>query len=758
MRTLKFVLVCSAFPVFSLLVSLALIGPAVTAHAAGLSAAEPAVLATEPMTTTTQAGVEPSKAQVRKLDGGEVELDAPLSIQGELEAGCGWRFLALDTTQIREIQRQEDGQYVLLGDEGELIVSAGWSAIFGQDEWGYERIPIAEVEFIRFEGGSPSAPEGTALYWSVTDDCGQESLVACPRAAEWTSSTCLPGDVAARYGAFQLKVLPESIASVSRSDDAAGGLTLRLADGSEINGVVFAEDAALTGQIQFGHLAIPLAQVRAMMRDPAAVPIAPVEPVWEVLDLSGGVLPAVELNVYHVPPQDSDPYDVGLSAGFGEFRLTLDLSQLQALHRDSAESESFTLLDANGISWRGLTVDPDQGLEAKGGLLGYTLAISDVLGVRVLNLPPPEIGLEPAWIVTDTQGSALPATSLGISEGVLAGAAVNMSGYITPALAISVTEEGLSLSMLPPLGKMDVISGTLTGDIAPGQGFAIPVRNVAAVEPLKAAEPVTPVAQIGAVVLKGGQELPVSYTGYRSFLDHFSYGVKADLVEYYLGNGKILEDWGFHVTDDAVELSCIVSGVCPRGELMYDEGDLSVEEGDEFSWYFGDAYDAYFSTTWADVEGYRPAELPPLEDFAPTVAITVTGWQDQSETFLVRNVRFMQTRRLSRGWCCASPSIFDYATINIVETGGVTRTVEVESLAAIEFDEEYGRSSDVLPMRLVSRRGGTLDVALDPVEPEGHSALYWDRSREGLLADAGDGLQVIFPFRNAKRIELGWLK
>ncbi len=47
-----------------------------------------------------------------------------------------------------------------------------------------------------------------------------------------------------------------------------------------------------------------------------------------------------------------------------------------------------------------------------------------------------------------------------------------------------------------------------------------------------------------------------------------------------------------------------------------------------------------FSVPWGEIEGYAPVELPPLEDFTPSVAITVTGRQDGSIAFLGRDVRF----------------------------------------------------------------------------------------------------------------------
>ncbi len=123
--------------------------------------ADPAARAADPADPAARAAeaAEPSSAIVRKLDGTEVTLAAPLSIQGDLEATCGWRFLALDVTRIRQIRRAEDGRYVLAGDEGELTVQPGLSAVFGKGEWGYERIPLAETESIVLEGGSPDAAQ-----------------------------------------------------------------------------------------------------------------------------------------------------------------------------------------------------------------------------------------------------------------------------------------------------------------------------------------------------------------------------------------------------------------------------------------------------------------------------------------------------------------------------------------------------------------------------------------------------------------------
>ncbi len=690
---------------------------------------------------------EPSGAIVRKLDGTEVTLAAPLSIQGDLEAGCGWRFLALDVARIRQVRRAEDGRYVLAGDEGELTVQPGLSAVFGKGEWGYERIPLAETESIVFEGGIPGAPPQAAFHWTVTDECGQETRLACPEDLEWTTATCLPATAPAQYGRFQLKIYPAHIVAATREDEA-GGMYLRLADGTELDGVTFDGDVLLTGQTQFGHLAVPLAQVQAIAPDPAPPVVDAPERTWEVLDVSG--------ERASIRPDDSGDT---LHGSYGLFRLTFDVAKLQSLRREPAGSESFTLLDANGSAWPNLTLDPDQELAAGQPPLEISLAISDLLGIRALDPPPPAPAVEPAWLVTDTLGGALPTTLFAYDDGLWAESDAVAISYssLTSMLAVSVTRKGLTLTMPPPLGAIEVVSGTLSGEIAPGQSFTIAVSSVAAVQRCVAAslEPVTP---IGVIRLRGGLELPAT-SMYNSLLGHFGFGVQGDLVEYYLDSGKVLEEWGFRLTDGSIELSCTVSGVCPRGRLMWAEGREEVAADDRASWRFDGLG---LSAPWGEIEGYAPAELPPLEDFTPSVAITVTGRQDESVAFLGRDVRFMQTRRLSPGWCCAPPSIFESSAMHVVETGGMTRTVEVNALAALEFDAEYGYQGIGLPenlsARLISRQGGALDVQLDPAEPPGHHAFYWVRSREGLIADVGGGLQVIIPFREAKRIELGWLE
>ena len=690
----------------------------------------------------------PSSAIVRKLDGTEVTLAAPLSLQGDLEASCGWRFLALDVTRIREVRRLEDGRYVLAGDEGELTVQPGWSAVSGKGEWGYERIPLAEAESIVFEGGSPGAPPQAAFYWTVTDECGQETRLACPENVEWTTTTCLPAAAPAQYGRFRLKVYPAHIVTATREADA-GGMYLRLADGTELDGVTFDGDVLLTGQTQFGHLAVPLAQVQALAPDPVPPVADALQRMWEVIDISG--------ERASIRPDDSGDT---LHGSYGLFRLTFDLAKLQSLRREPAGSESFTLLDANGSAWPNLTLDPDQELAAGRPPLEISLAISDLLGIRALDPPPPEPAVEPAWLVTDTLGGALPAaTWLAYKDGVWAesGAVAISNSSLASMHAVSVTQRGLTLTMPPPLGVIEVVSGTLSGEIAPGQSFTIAVSSVAAVQ-RRVAAPLEPAAPIGVIRLREGLELPVT-SMYNSLLGHFGFGVQGDLVEYYWGNGKVLEEWGFRVTDGTIELSCTVSGVCPRGRLMWAEGEEEFAADDRASWRLDGLG---LSAPWGEIEEYAPAELPPLEDFAPSVAITVTGRQDESVAFLGRDVRFMQTRRLSPGWCCAGPSIFDYPAMNVVETGGMTRTVEVNALAALEFDAEYGYQGIGLPenlsARLISRQGGALDVQLDPAEPPGHHAFYWVRSREGLIVDVGGGMQIIIPFRKAKRIELGWLE
>ncbi len=396
--------------------------------------ADPAARAADPADPAARAAeaAEPSSAIVRKLDGTEVTLAAPLSIQGDLEATCGWRFLALDVTRIRQIRRAEDGRYVLAGDEGELTVQPGLSAVFGKGEWGYERIPLAETESIVFEGGSPGAPPQAAFYWTVTDECGQETRLACPEDVEWTTATCLPATAPAQYGPFQLKVYPTHIVAATRGEDA-GGMYLRLADGTELDGATFAGDVLLTGQTQFGHLAIPLVQVQAIAPDPAPPVVDAPERTWEVLDVSGA----------RVPIRLEDSGDT-LHGSFGEFRLTFDLAKLQSLRREPADGESFTLLDANGAAWPNLTLDPDQELAAGQPPLEVSLAISDLLGIRALDPPPPEPAIEPAWLVTDALGDARPATLFAYDDGVWAESDAVAISYSSLASvhAVSVTGMG----------------------------------------------------------------------------------------------------------------------------------------------------------------------------------------------------------------------------------------------------------------------------------------------------------------------------
>ncbi len=149
-----------------------------------------------------------------------------------------------------------------------------------------------------------------------------------------------------------------------------------------------------------------------------------------------------------------------------------------------------------------------------------------------------------------------------------------------------------------------------------------------------------------------------------------------------------------------------------------------------------------------------------LEDFTPSVAITVTGRQDGSVAFLGRDVRFMQTRRAKPWLVPRGPSIFDYPAMNVVETGGVARTVEVNALAALEFDANCGYPGHWSPGKSIDTPDlapGQRSTSTRSGEPPGHRFLLGPLA-QGLIVDVGGGMQVIIPFRQAKRIELGWLE
>lgn len=701
--------------------------------------------ATPTTTPTVQPPVEPSKARVRKMDGSEIVLEAPLSIQGDLEAGCGWRFLALTTVNIREIRRLADTRYALVGYEGEMIISPGQSAATGRSEWGYERLPIAETDSIQFEGGSPGTPPTAARQWDVTDGCGQQIRLVCPDAGDWTTPYCLPDPVSAQYAEFKLSLQPAALASLARTE-GTDQFKLRFADGSELDSVTFAGDVALTGQTWVGRVALPLAQAHSLTVIPAPTPTAGATSTWDIISLSGRSLAAKEAR----------GSDDRLSAVLGDFNLTLDLSQLQSLRRDPPSSASFRLLDAAGNSLDGLVMKVGQEIQGSTGFGGYALAITDTLGVRLLNPLPPNPVPTPIWRLADTYGNTLEVSMLSFSGGTLPGYDVKVSSSFDKVGAIKPTQAGLSLLLPLPFGATEVISGTLYGGLGSGKSiFSITAGKTTAVDRLQAAELVT-VTTVGLMRLSGGQELPASFPP--SFPAE---SVDDGLVEYEF-TWEHLSGRGFSTSQGQASLPCTASSVCPSGEAWEDDRDDKIDGGRAVEWEYSGALT--LAAPWSEIEGYVPSQPPPLAPFTPTVAITVTGWQTQTATFLVRDVRFMQTERLRGGWVCIGACTYNskstYPSMSAIGiTDGVTRTVEVDALVGIEFDNSYEEDSEPsLAMRLISRQGRILDVRLDPEGPPDNTHYYWDRSREGLIADAGDSVSVIIPFARVKRIDMGWLE
>ncbi len=429
--------------------------------------ADPAARAADPADPAARAAeaAEPSSAIVRKLDGTEVTLAAPLSIQGDLEATCGWRFLALDVTRIRQIRRAEDGRYVLAGDEGELTVQPGLSAVFGKGEWGYERIPLAETESIVFEGGSPGAPPQAAFYWTVTDECGQETRLACPEDVEWTTATCLPATAPAQYGPFQLKVYPTHIVAATRGEDA-GGMYLRLADGTELDGATFAGDVLLTGQTQFGHLAIPLVQVQCPPRR-TRLPCCGCAGTRGKFSMSPANARRSVLRTMAAIP---------CTAVSGSSGLRSIWRSCSPYAQPATASPSRCSMPTAPLA--NLTLDPDQELAAGQPPLEVSLAISDLLGIRALDPPPPEPAIKPAWVVTDTRRCAA-LRFLAYDDGVLDGADAVAIGHSSLAsVRCFRSPEWADADHAVSAGVIEVVSGTLSGEIAPGQSFTIPVSSV----------------------------------------------------------------------------------------------------------------------------------------------------------------------------------------------------------------------------------------------------------------------------------------
>jgi hypothetical protein len=572
----------------------------------------------------------PTKAQVQMADGTQLNLSEPLSIQGDLEADCGWHFLELATSNLKEMRRLDDGRYLLVAQDGaEMTVSVGWSALFGMDEWGQKRVAIADTKSVAFQGGSPGSSGAVAMHWTVEDECGHTMLVGCPSESDWTTSFCLPG-LSLQFWEFQLNVSPEDLATLNRAE--AGQFRMRLADGTELSGLRLAQGTELTGQTAFGRIAVSLERVRSLL--PAPIP--------------------------QTPPSS------------------------------------------------------------------------------------------PEWRVADRQGITLDASSLYLSDGQLAAYGLHVTSVdFERVTTVGPAPDGLSLQLPVPFGATQIISGTLSGTFGTHCGFTLPARNVASAERMAAVEPYEP-PTVGTAKLSGGRDVPVSSVSiYGGDLPESVLGDVAEFDFYY----SRLSERGFRIAGEYWTLPCTVSGVCPTGKPMSGEGGWAAASSDgHWEWEYAGALSV--EAPFTDTEAYVPAQPPALPAFEPSVSLTVVNWQDVSATFLVTDVRFLQTRRLSGGWCCAGPSKYDYPSMNVIGlSDGVSRTVEIASLAAIEFDSEYS-SSTSLTMRLISRQGGSMDVQLDPADPPGHVAFYWDRAREGLIADAGDGVSVIIRFAAVKRIKL----
>ncbi len=172
-------------------------------------------------------------------------------------------------------------------------------------------------------------------------------------------------------------------------------------------------------------------------------------------------------------------------------------------------------------AWPNLTLDPDQELAAGQPPLEVSLAISDLLGIRGLIRRRLNRQSGQAWLVTDP-AAMLPSTHLlAYDDGVLDGADAVAIGHSSLASvhAVPVTRNGLTLTMPSPLGVIEVVSGTLSGEIARTGALPFREQRRRSSAPRRAAQPATP---IGVIRLRGGLELPVT-SMYNSLLGHFGW-------------------------------------------------------------------------------------------------------------------------------------------------------------------------------------------------------------------------------------------
>jgi hypothetical protein len=564
-----------------------------------------------------------------------------------------------------------------------------------------------------------------------------------------TEPLSLEGDLALdcdwRLSALALSNLRE----IRRRDDGRYALVDHAGGGMAAD----AGRSALIGNDEWGPKRILIADTASVRFEGGAPGASPVLPLhWEVSDACGQIIAAACEGSTCLTLKDS-PTVANRAVRYGQFTIDLQLESLVSLARPEAGA-SFTARLSDGYELANVAFVTDTAFSGQTTLGQMMVPVERLHTLKAVPAPARGSPPEPTWSLTDKAGKTLDVHALSYSGGTLAGYDLRVSEIdFGKVSAITSTRQGFALALPAPLGQAEVITGSLSGGLGAGATAYLPAEKAARIEPLKLVAPGEAPSIAGIITLASGQQIPVTDSP-----DGNGISLVGELVEFWPGD---LYNRGFRVNNGRVSMLCTVNDVCPEGSPVTAEGRHSVGDQDTVRfWLAGRVLN--LEVPWQDIQAYSPAQQPQITDVAPTAAVTLTGWNGDSIVLRVSDVRFMQTQRLGGGWICINCSDSDrhykqtYASMSVVDASdGVTRTIDVASLSALEFDVGYGDTS--LAMRLTSRRGGMVKGSLDPSSPS-REAFYYDRSREGLIADAGNGVSVIIPFQKAKRIELGWLK